>query len=134
MYNVIEYMYIPSYWLVFMCSWHKECWLENMELSHHKSVIRGEGGMIRILCLNSTCFYCCCCLVAKSYPTLSDSLDCSPPGSMGFSRQEYSRRLPFPSPGNLPDSGIKPTLAGRFFTIELPGTPHLFSAEPQKFN
>ena len=28
------------------------------------------------------------------------------PLSMGFSRQEY--RLPFPSPGNLPQSGIKP--------------------------
>ena len=27
---------------------------------------------------------------------------------MGFSRQEYWSRLPFPSPGNLPDPGIKP--------------------------
>ena len=27
--------------------------------------------------------------------------------SMGFSRQEYWRRLPFPSPGDLPDPGIK---------------------------
>ena len=26
--------------------------------------------------------------------------------SMGFSRQEYWRRLPFPSPGGLPDPGI----------------------------
>ena len=29
--------------------------------------------------------------------------------SMTFSRQEYWSRLPFPFPGNLPDSGIKPT-------------------------
>ena len=29
--------------------------------------------------------------------------------SMGFSRQEYWRRLPLPSPGALPDSGIEPT-------------------------
>ena len=29
------------------------------------------------------------------------------PPSMGFSRQEYWSGLPFPSPGNLPDSGIK---------------------------
>ena len=42
--------------------------------------------------------------------------------SMEFSRQEYWNGLPFPSPGNLPDAGIKPTslaspsLAGRFFT------------------
>ena len=30
------------------------------------------------------------------------------PPSMGFSRQEYWSRLPFPSPGDLPDSGIEP--------------------------
>ena len=30
------------------------------------------------------------------------------PLSMGFSRQEYWRELPFPSPGDLPDPGIKP--------------------------
>ena len=28
--------------------------------------------------------------------------------SMGFSRQEYWSGLPFPSPGNLPNPGIKP--------------------------
>ena len=43
------------------------------------------------------------------------------PVSMGFSRQEYWSGLPLPSPGNLPDPGIKPArsnlaLAGRFFT------------------
>ena len=27
---------------------------------------------------------------------------------MGFSRQEYLNGLPFPSPGDLPDAGIKP--------------------------
>ena len=42
--------------------------------------------------------------------------------SMGFSRQEYLSRLPFPSPGDLPDPGIEsaslmsPALAGEFFT------------------
>ena len=30
------------------------------------------------------------------------------PLSMGFSRQEYWRGLPFHSPGHLPDPGIKP--------------------------
>ena len=44
------------------------------------------------------------------------------PLSMGFSRQEYWSGLPFPSPEDLPDPGIKPAslvspaLAGRFFT------------------
>jgi len=28
--------------------------------------------------------------------------------SMGFSRQEYWSGLPFPSPEDLPDSGIEP--------------------------
>ena len=42
--------------------------------------------------------------------------------SMGFSRQEYWSRLPFPPPGDFPDPGIKagsltfPALASRFFT------------------
>ena len=31
------------------------------------------------------------------------------PLSMGFSREEYWSRLPFPPPGDLPDPGIKPT-------------------------
>ena len=45
-----------------------------------------------------------------------------PPLSMGFSRQEDWSGLPFPPPGDLPDSGIKPkslascALVGRFFT------------------
>ena len=30
------------------------------------------------------------------------------PPSMGFSRQEYWNGLPFPTPGGLPDPGIKP--------------------------
>ena len=43
------------------------------------------------------------------------------PPSMGFSRQEYWRGLPFPSPGDLPDprlepaSLMSPTLAAGFF-------------------
>ena len=30
------------------------------------------------------------------------------PQSMGFSREEYWSGLPFPSPGDLPNPGIKP--------------------------
>ena len=49
-------------------------------------------------------------LVTKSCPTLETSwtVACQAPLSMGFSRQEYWSGLPFPSPGNLPDPGIKP--------------------------
>ena len=31
------------------------------------------------------------------------------PLSMGFSRQEYWSGLPFPPPGDFPDTGIEPT-------------------------
>ena len=34
---------------------------------------------------------------------------CQTPLSMGFSRQEYWSRLPFPPPGDLPNPGIEPT-------------------------
>ena len=40
---------------------------------------------------------------------------------MGFFRQEYWNRLPFPPPGDLPNPGMEPespALAGRFFTAE----------------
>ena len=41
-----------------------------------------------------------------SHVWLSDSMDCNPPGSSV--RQEDWSRLPFPSPGDLPDQGIEP--------------------------
>ena len=34
---------------------------------------------------------------------------CQAPLSMGFPRQEYSNRLPFPTPEALPDPVIEPT-------------------------
>ena len=49
------------------------------------------------------------------------TLACQAPLSMGFFRQEYSSGLPSPSPGDLPNPGIKlaslasPTWEGRFF-------------------
>ena len=33
---------------------------------------------------------------------------CQAPLSMGFPRKEYWSGFPFPSPGDLPDPGIKP--------------------------
>ena len=51
---------------------------------------------------------------------------------VGFFRQEYWSRLPFPPLGDLPNSGIEPTslaypaLAGRFFTTDSSRKPSLF--------
>ena len=76
-------------------------------------------------------------------------MDCSPPGSsihgilqarilewvaISFSRQEYWSGLPFPSPGDLPDPGIKPgspALQADTLTSEPPGLgkpKHLISS------
>ena len=69
-------------------------------------------------------------LIAKSCRTLGTPWTVAHQArlSMGFSRQEYWNGLLFPSPGDLPDPGIKPAshaLAGRFFTTEPPGKPQL---------
>ena len=48
---------------------------------------------------------------------------------MEFSRPEYWKGLPFPSPGVIPNPGIEPVslgLVGRFFITELAGKPHNF--------
>ena len=78
-----------------------------------------------------------------SHSVMSNSynpMDCSPPGSsvhrifplfMGFSRQEYWSRLPFPPSGDFPNPGIKlaslslwvSCIASRFFTTEPLGKP-----------
>ena len=45
--------------------------------------------------------------VAQSCPTPWTVAHQAPP-SMGFSREEYWSGVPFPSPRDLPDPGIKP--------------------------
>ena len=81
------------------------------------------------LCLldRHTCVHVC--------SAVSDSLQCyglQPTRLLcpcGFSRQECWSELPCPPPGDLPNPGIEPVspvspaLAGRFFTIALPGKP-----------
>ena len=71
-------------------------------------------------------------LLLFSHSVVSDSLATpwtvahQAPLSMGFSRQEYWSGLPFPSPGDLPDPGIKPgspVLAGGSFTPKSQGKP-----------
>ena len=67
-------------------------------------------------------------LIPKSGLTLATSWTVArqDPMSIGFSRQEYWRGLPFPSPGDLPDSGIEPgspALQADSLPSELPGKP-----------
>ena len=51
------------------------------------------------------------------------TIACQAPLSMGFSKQEHWRGLPFPSPGDHPNPGMEagsPGTAGRSFTIWAP--------------
>ena len=56
-------------------------------------MVVGGGGLVSQSCLT---------LVTRR------TIACQDPLSMGFSRQEYWGGLPFPSPKDLPDPGIKP--------------------------
>ena len=66
-------------------------------------------------------------LVIKLCPALETpwSVAHQAPLSMGFPKQEYQSGLPFPSPGDLPDPGIKlaslGTLAWKIPWTEEPG-------------
>ena len=68
-------------------------------------------------------------LVTKSCLTLATpwTATCQAPLSMEFSGQEYWSELPFPSPRDLPDPGIKPrspVLQADSLPTELQGSPH----------
>ena len=69
------------------------------------------------------------CMISRVWPFLTLwTVAHQVPLSMGFSRQEYWSGLPFPPPGDLLNSGVKPessALVGGFFTTEPPGQPQL---------
>ena len=80
-----------------------------------------------VSCIAFFSFYRADCVCVLDPLVMSDSVTpwteaCQAPLSMWFPRQEYWNRLPFPSPGGLPDPGIKPVslmspaLVGGFFS------------------
>ena len=80
-------------------------------------------------CVESEAFM----LLLFSHKSMSDSsatpwtVGCQAPLFKVFVRQEHWSGLPFPTPGYLPDPGIKsPALAGRFFTTHPAGKPKAF--------
>ena len=85
---------------------------------------RPEDGLKSDICLSSATASVC-----VSGSVMSDSVTpwtaaLQLPLSMGFSRQGYRSGLPFPSPGDLPDPGIKPVspaLHADSLLTELPG-------------
>ena len=57
------------------------------------------------------------------------------PLSLEFSRQEYWNGLPFPSPGHLPNPGIKPgspSLQADVLRSEPPGNPYIYTILPNR--
>ena len=98
-----------------------DCWLLNILLKTTTTYTRSlPHSDVPCMCVLS-----CVWLLATSW-TIAHQV----PLSVAFPRQEYWRRLLFPPPGDLPDSGIKPespaspVLRGIFFTTEPPGNPH----------
>ena len=83
-----------------------------------------------VLSTGTLSIFVCVCLFVFSHVQLFETwgtIAYQAPMSIGFSRQEHWSGLPFPPPGDLPNSGIKPvspTLAGGFFTTEPPGKPY----------
>ena len=72
----------------------------------------------------------CCAVLSRSVMSNSFSTPWTgasqAPLSIEFSKQEYRSGLPFPTPGDLPNSRIESesyALAGGFFTTESPGKP-----------
>ena len=69
------------------------------------------------------------CSLPPSCLILCNPIECSLPGSSlhgSFQAKEYWNGLPFPTPGDIPDLGIKlrsPALLGGFFTTEPPEKP-----------
>ena len=85
---LLEAAGIP-FWIMFHCRISNTLlpiqWCIHCHLSH--------GGLVAQLCLTLVTAW----TVAHKAPL-----------SLGFSRQEYWRGLPFPSPGDLPNPGIEP--------------------------
>ena len=91
-----------------------EKWISYKHISslcHHRALSRVLCAIQQVLI--SSLFYTCAKLLQLCW-TLCDPMGYSPPGSSihGFSRQKYWywSGLPFPSPGDLSDPGIKPML------------------------
>ena len=72
--------------------------------------------------------------IDQSCPTLCNPMDCSPPGSSvhGIFQARILDGLPFHTPGDLLDPGMKPmspespVLRGGYFTTEPPGEPFVW--------
>ena len=75
------------------------------------------------------------CSVAQLCPTICSPVDCRPPGSFGFPRQEYWGGLPYTPLGDLPNLGVEsrsPALQAHSLPSETPEKPTHCNEDPVK--
>ena len=121
--NIINVSFILSYTMNAFLMSEKWRTVIGIIISLALHFLRGNWvKMIANACL-CLCVLCCIWLLATAWTAARQ-----PPLSMGFSRQGYWSRLPFPTSRDLPDPRIKfqslvsSALAGRFFTTVPPGS------------
>ena len=111
----------------------KICTNPGIQIAHRASqdqalwVSGGQGPSLTLNAVHSASV-CICVLSLFSAPWTVAHQD---PLPMEFSSQEYWRRFPFPTPGDLPDPGIQPgsisvspALPGGFFTTSITWEAH----------
>ena len=123
--NIAE-MTRRSSWVHWICKWRMQ-WSENSKIQR-KPWNMGEVVM----------FLCVCSVVSDSLRPhgLQPTRLLCPWDSVGFSRQEYWSGLPFPSPGDLPNPGIKPrspALQTDALPSEPPGKPWAWVVNSNSF-
>ena len=82
----------------------KICFLTEVELIYNVVFI-SAAKWFRYIYTHTWWWFSCSVMSDSATPW---TIACQGPLSVGFPRQEYWSRLPFPSPGDLPNPGIKP--------------------------
>ena len=110
----------------------KDQWLPGIERRRNEQAEQqGFCSTVQTILYSTIKMDCCCChcLVTKScqlFATPWTAAHLAPLSVYFPSKNQYWGGLQFPSPGDLPNPGIKPmspTLVGGFFTMETPGKP-----------
>ena len=80
------------------------------------------------------CYYFLFCYLVPSHVRVFATpwtVACQAPLSMGFSRQECWSGLPFPSPGDLSDPGIKPVAPTKSSALQTESLPLNYQGSPK---